>query len=93
MVADCITPDPDKRPDVTQVLAVATAMHSKYDKDDNCEPATENSKSTQLIEPLLRTQLPSSAVSSLSYSPGNPSSLHSSHSTMADSFKNIRLSP
>ena len=38
MVADCITPDPDKRPDVTQVLAVATAMHSKYDKDDNCEP-------------------------------------------------------
>ena len=37
--------------------------------------------------------LPSSAMSSLSYSPGNPSSLHSSHSTMADSFKNIRLSP
>ena len=29
VVADCITPDPDKRPDVTQVLAVATAMHSK----------------------------------------------------------------
>lgn len=68
VVADCITPDPDKRPDVTQVLAVATAMHSK-------------------------TQLPSSAMSSLSYSPGNSSSLHSSHSTMADSFKNIRLSP
>ena len=42
MVADCITPDPDKRPDVTQVLAVATAMHSKYDKDDNCEPAILN---------------------------------------------------
>ena len=49
MVADCITPDPDKRPDVTQVLAVATAMHSKYGKDDN----VNHDKPARHISPVL----------------------------------------
>lgn len=69
VVADCITPEPDRRPDIGTVLRVAAEMHSK-------------------------TQPPASAVSSLSYSPSaSLQSSHSSHSTMADSFKNIRLSP
>jgi len=66
VVADCITPEPDRRPDIALVLKVVTDMHTK-------------------------THPPSSAVSSLSYDPS--SSLRSSHSTMSDSFKNIRLSP
>lgn len=71
VVADCITPEPARRPDISSVLQQAQEAHT-------------------------RLQPPSSAVSSLSYSASRSSSLQSSqssHSAMADSFKNIRLQP
>jgi len=63
LVSDCISPEPDNRPDIKFVHDVSKEMHYK-------------------------TQHPSSALSKISF---DPSSLEESHSTISNSFENIKL--
>ena len=81
LVADCISPEPDNRPNVEHVHGVAKEMHGKYVM--NKYYIFKNKSHTLFL--VIRLQPPASAVSTMSYNPAMERGRRGSHSSTSTS--------